>query len=115
MHFAQFLDHNIFHASPELRLPGLALAALQDFFEQLAEILRTQITLLGNCRELLRRLPVQTVAAAEDLIIRILTGVAGQAFVDSLQKLGGNGFKVSILELLDLGCLKPELMQESTQ
>ena len=96
------MDRNIFQAFLNFGLPGLALAALKDFLEQLAQIFGAVPILLRDGRKLLRRLAVQSVAAAEDLVIRIPARIAGQPLMDHAQKLGHNGRKLSVLELPDL-------------
>ena len=58
--------------------------------------------LFGDGRELLVWLTIQSITAAEDLIISVLARVIGKPLMDHFQKLDSHRIKLPILQLFDL-------------
>src|SRR5688572_22973445 len=102
VHLSQPCDNNMFQTCLELRLPFLTLASLNDLIEQRAKIFRTKAVKLGNRRKLCAGLSIQSIAAAQDLIISVLARITCQAFMDHFQKLRDNRLKMMVRQLLDL-------------
>src|SRR5688500_12956108 len=92
----------MFQTCLELRLPFLTLASLNDLIEQRAKIFRTKAVKLGNCRELCTGFSIQSIAAAQDLIIRVLARITCQAFMDHFLELSDNRLKIMYRKLLEL-------------